>query len=81
MGLAAGLAQWGLAPPRSSTPGPEGPGTRAAPLLSVRGQTLTWTAVPGVSAYELLTKVPGRPDRSSVLSGTSVTPRRFPAPP
>ena len=56
----------------------EAAGRRVAPVLAVRGTALTWTAVPGVSAYELATRIPGQPDRVSTVSSTSLTPAPVP---
>jgi hypothetical protein len=56
----------------------EGPGTKAAPALSVSGQTLNWSTTPGVNTYLLVAKVQGRADRYSVVGGTSNTPEALP---
>jgi hypothetical protein len=69
-------------PPPIPTP-PAGPpveelNLRAAPALHVAGQTLTWNLVAGVSAYILMTKVPGQPEAFTAVSGTSTTPPAVP---
>jgi len=51
---------------------------QAAPALRVSGQTLTWSAVAKVNTYILVSKVPGKPDRYSVVDGTSTTPPAVP---
>jgi hypothetical protein len=48
--------------------------TTQAPVLTVSGQTLTWSAVGGVSSYAFVRKVPGQPDQYSIITGTSITP-------
>lgn len=62
----------------ASPVGPKAPDPQAAPALTVSGQTLTWSAVANVRAYILATKVPGRADQYSVVSGTSTTPPAVP---
>jgi len=62
----------------ASPVGPKAPEPQAAPALTVSGQTLTWSAVANVHAYILATKVPGRADQYSVVSGTSTTPPAVP---
>jgi hypothetical protein len=52
--------------------------TKAAPAMTVAGQTLSWKAVGGVFSYILDTKVPGQTDAYSVIAGTSVTPPAVP---
>jgi hypothetical protein len=48
------------------------------PVLSVAGQTLSWTAVRGVSSYLLAKKVTGQADAISTLSATTATPAAVP---
>jgi hypothetical protein len=67
------LALLGFAPP-----GAESPNRRIAPSLTAKGTTLTWTAVPGVGAYEVLIRVPGQPERISSVTATSLTPPPVP---
>jgi hypothetical protein len=52
--------------------------TKAAPALTVSGQTLSWKAIDTVSTYILVTKVPGQADQYSVVNGTTVTPPAVP---
>ena len=60
-------------------PGPETPSSRlAAPELTVSGGTLHWRAVAGVSAYEVVTRVPGQSARFSTVSTNSFTPTPVP---
>jgi hypothetical protein len=54
------------------------PDTQAAPAISVSGQTLTWNAVANVNTYVFVSKVPGRADQYSEVSGTSITPPPVP---
>ncbi len=61
-----------------SYPAGETPDTQAAPVLSVSGQTLDWTSIPGVGTYILATTVPGQATQYSVLSGNSVAPAAVP---
>jgi putative glycosyl hydrolase len=51
---------------------------RLAPQLIVSGETLSWTRVDAIKTYVLVRKVPGQPDRYSVLRGTSATPPAVP---
>jgi hypothetical protein len=51
---------------------------RAAPQLSVSGETLSWAGVKSVRDYVLVRKVPGQADRYSVVHGTSATPPPVP---
>jgi hypothetical protein len=51
---------------------------RQAPQLTVAGFTLHWTRVARINTYVLLSNVPGRAVRYSVVSGTSVTPPPVP---
>ncbi len=50
----------------------------AAPHIVVSGQTLSWNATTGVSDYVFVTKVPGRPDQYSEVTGTTTTPPAVP---
>jgi hypothetical protein len=52
--------------------------SQSAPLLTVSGQTLSWNAIGGVSAYVLARKVAGSADQYTVVNGTSVTPAAVP---
>jgi hypothetical protein len=54
------------------------PDPKAAPLIRAFGRTLTWNAMPGVKAYVLVSRAPGRPDQYTEVSGTSVTPPAVP---
>jgi hypothetical protein len=47
---------------------------KTAPKMSVSGNTVSWTAIPGVSSYVFVRKVPGEAARYSTINGTSVTP-------
>ncbi len=64
-------------PPEEVKP-PKEVNTRAAPVLSVSGQTLTWNALAGVSTYVLMSKVAGQTAQYSAVSGTSFTPTAVP---
>ncbi len=48
--------------------------SRQAPKLTVSGSTLTWAKVADVNSYVLVSKVAGKADRYSVVTGTSTTP-------
>jgi hypothetical protein len=52
--------------------------TQAAPTLHVSGQTISWSEVGGVSTYVLAIKAPGREEKYTEVSGTSVTPSAVP---
>ena len=52
--------------------------TKAAPAVTVAGQTLSWKAIGSISGYILATQVPGQADAYSVVNGTSVTPPAVP---
>jgi len=71
------------APPAPTPTPPAGPpaeelNLKAAPALHVSGQTLSWNLVAKVTAYILVTKVPGQPEAFTAVSGTSVTPPAVP---
>lgn len=71
------------APPAPTPTPPAGPpaeelNLKAAPALHVSGQTLQWNLVANVTAYILLSKVPGQPEAFTAVSGTSVTPPAVP---
>jgi hypothetical protein len=51
---------------------------RAAPVLTVSGQTISWKRVADVNRYKLATKVPGKPTAYRVVSGLKVTPPTVP---
>ena len=57
---------------------PEKVDTQAAPELKVSGQKLVWNPLAGVSTYMLVTKVPGKTEAFSEVSGVSVTPPAVP---
>ncbi len=48
-------------------------GMRAAPVLTIAGQTLSWSATPGVTSYILVRRLAGHAARYLALSGTSLT--------
>jgi hypothetical protein len=51
------------------------PGARQkAPVLTVSGTTLKWKKIAGVNSYVMVTKVAGKSDRYTVVTGTSTTP-------
>ncbi len=55
--------------------------TPTTPVLSVKGDTISWTAVPGVTQYTLATILDPNTTRSTtytVVSGTSYTPPAMP---
>ncbi len=62
------------APAPSSEPPSEAINFRAAPVITVSGQTLSWNTVAGVATYVLVSKVPGQAESFSVVNGTSTTP-------
>jgi hypothetical protein len=67
------------APPAPTPTPPAGPPSeqlnlKAAPALRASGQTLEWNLVANVTAYILVTKVPGQPEAFTAVSGTSTTP-------
>ena len=69
-------------PPPTPTP-PAGPpaeelNLKAAPDVRVSGQSLAWNLVAKVTAYILMTKVPGQPEAFTAVSGTSTTPPAVP---
>ena len=45
-----------------------------APRMSVSGNTVSWTAIPGVNSYVFVRKVPNQTAQYSTVTGTSVTP-------
>jgi Glycosyl hydrolase catalytic core len=47
---------------------------KTAPKMAVSGNTVSWTAIPGVSSYVFARKVPGQATQYSTVTGTSVTP-------
>lgn len=47
---------------------------RRAPELTVSGSTLKWAKVADINSYVLVSKVAGKADRYSVVTGTSTTP-------
>jgi len=57
---------------------PEKVNTQAAPELTVSGEKLVWNSIPGVTTYVLVTKVPGKTEQFSEVSGTSITPPAVP---
>lgn len=48
------------------------------PQLEVKGHTLTWNTTDPHNSYEFVEKVPGRPDRYTSVTGTSLTPAPVP---
>ncbi|HEY4895933.1 MAG TPA: hypothetical protein VII01_07565 [Solirubrobacteraceae bacterium] len=59
--------------PPVSSPVPV-PDRQAAPQIGISGQTLTWNKVAGVGTYVLVSRVAGKPDQFSEVSGTSTKP-------
>jgi len=57
---------------------PEKVDTQAAPELTVSGEKLVWNSIAGVTTYVLVTKVPGKTEAFSEVSGTSTTPAAVP---
>ena len=45
-----------------------------APRMWVSGDTVAWNAIPGVSSYVFVRKVPDEAPRYSIISGTTATP-------
>jgi hypothetical protein len=71
------------APPAPIPTPPAGPpaeelNLKAAPALTVSGQTLQWNLVANVTAYILMTQVPGQAETFTAVSGTSATPPAVP---
>ena len=66
-----GKAGRGAGPSASGNP-------RKAPQLTVSGQTLQWTRVANINTYVLVSKVPGKTAKYSVVSGTALTPPPVP---
>jgi hypothetical protein len=66
------------APPTSPPTNPPPSTPTPAPALSVSGQTLTWTAVRGVSSYVLVRRITGQADQFSTVTVTSLTPTAAP---
>ena len=71
------------APPAPTPTPPAGPPAEeldklAAPALKVSGEALSWNLVAGVNTYVLVTKVPGKAESFTTVSGTSVTPPAVP---
>jgi hypothetical protein len=50
------------------------PSPTTAPTMSVSANTVRWTAIPGVSSYVFVRKVPNQTPQYSIVGGTSVTP-------
>jgi hypothetical protein len=48
--------------------------TLTAPTMSTSGNTVSWTAIPGVSSYVFVRKLPNQTPQYSIVNGTSVTP-------
>ncbi|HEV7772954.1 MAG TPA: hypothetical protein VGO48_06690 [Conexibacter sp.] len=47
---------------------------KTAPTMSVAGNTVRWTAIPSVSSYVFVRKLPGQAPLYSIVNGTSATP-------
>jgi hypothetical protein len=54
------------------------PNTQAAPVISVSGETITWSPIGGVSTYILASTAPGKATQYSVVSGDSIAPAAVP---
>jgi hypothetical protein len=66
-------------PPSSSTPPTVSPtNQQTAPIISISGQTVTWTQIGGVSTYVFVSMVPGQEPKYTVVNGTSITPPPVP---
>ncbi len=68
-------------PEPEPTPEPEPILSLSAPVLNVRGDTLSWPAVPGAKSYELATILNPTTTRNTtytVVTGTSITPPALP---
>jgi hypothetical protein len=48
--------------------------TTTAPTMSTSGNTVSWTAIPGVSSYVFVRKVPNQTPLYSIVNGTSAIP-------
>lgn len=72
-------SQTGPAETLPSAPAPTEPvDTQAAPKLTVSGLTISWAPVGEVSTYVLATRIAGREEAFTEVSGTSVTPSAVP---
>ncbi len=58
-------------PPPTTTPTVD---TKAAPAVSISGNTVKWDKVGNVDTYVFVRKVPGATDEYTAVSGTSTTP-------
>jgi hypothetical protein len=58
--------------PAPAPPPTVDPGT--PPKMTVSGNTVSWTAIPSVSSYLFVRKLPGQTPLYSIVNGTSVTP-------
>ena len=65
-------------PPITTPPIPTPADPQTAPIITVSGQTLTWTKIGSVSTYMFVSKAPGQEDQYSVISGNSITPPAVP---
>jgi hypothetical protein len=73
-----------LTSPSTTPPSTEAPPStpsidpQTAPIITVSGQTLTWTQIGSVNTYVFVRKAPGQEDQYSTVSGTSITPAAVP---
>jgi hypothetical protein len=51
---------------------------KAAPTVTVSGETLTWNAIEGVESYVVVRTVAGRANSRWIVTGTSITPHTLP---
>jgi hypothetical protein len=63
-----------------TTPDPTPPvvDPQTAPTMSVSGSAVRWAAIPSVSSYVFVRKLPGQTPLYSIVNGTSVTPPAVP---
>jgi hypothetical protein len=65
-------------PSAPSSPPEEVVDTQSAPTISVSGHKLSWSAIKGVSAYVVVSKVQGEAEKFTSVSATSLTPEEVP---
>jgi hypothetical protein len=51
---------------------------KAAPTVTVSGETLTWNVIEGVESYVVVRTVAGRANSRWIVTGTSITPHALP---
>lgn len=71
-------SEWSNRQQISYPPEGEPPNPKAAPTMTVSGQTISWKQVANVTTYVIVRKVPGQADVYSQVTGTSITPPAVP---